>query len=447
MQRAPTVLRKPPKPTRRRRTRRRRVGRRGRITFGILAALALVGGFVLAARHPGRVVLPIVGWVAGLLQPNGVGPIVPVVAQEPISILVLSNEVAPQYAGPQLTDSMMVMTYDPKTRHAAVLSVPRDMWVDVPGHGPQRINTAYEFGGYKTVALTVEKYVGVPIEYYAIVNYTAFVDLVDAAGGIQVDVPYAINDACYPNPQENRCTHFVLSAGVHHLDGATALEFARERHSFALGDIQREKDQQLVLLALKQQLLKPQNFLKLPKIIGDLSHLVVTDIPYSALPRLAATVLNLPHADISTAVLDYSNGSVSDYTTGGGAMVLRPHEAAIRKVVTGLFPTMLGELGALDVQVENGAPTQQDYATYFSGVLRGMGAATLPPEQAARTDRQNNHVYVNVAAGRPSPNGSVALGADIVAHMLGTRVQARSVPGSSANVVVILGKAFPSISP
>lgn len=429
-----------------RRKRRRRLARRGYATLLAVALAVVVGGAVLAAGGLTRLALDTAGLVTGRFQPKNVGPIVRVQPQEPFSVLVLGTETAPGYAGPELTDSMMVMTFDPRSKQASVLSVPRDLWVNVPGFGPQRINTAYENGGPSTAALAVEKYIGVPIEYYAVVDYPALVTLVNDVGGINVTVPYNINDKCYPNVQENKCTTFKLAAGSYHMNGALALKFARERHSFADGDIQRQRDQQIVLLALKQALLRPRNILHLPKIIGDMEALVKTNIPYADIPTLAAEVLHVNLAQMRHGVLDYRSGAVTNYTTSGGAMVLLPHAHVIAGIVHQTFGGVLGHMGKFSVQVENGAPTTQDLATYFSGVLDRMGVQTLTPEQAARTDHAHNHVYVNTAVlhlGRaPLPTEAVMLG-----QMLGSQATLRRFASSRAQIVVVLGSAFPRVVP
>ena len=364
-------------------------------------------------------------------------------AVDPLTILVLSTENAPAYAGPQLTDSMMVWSYDPTSKQASILSVPRDMWVDIPGYGQDRINAAYEDGGTSTAALTVEKYVGVPIQYYAVVDYNAFVKLVNDVGGIDVNVPYAIHDSCYPNIAENKCTVFNLSAGPHHMDGALALQFARERHDVPQGDITRESDQQLVLFALKDALLQPRNLLHLPTIIGDMEQLVTTNLPYDQLPTLAAEVINLPKSSITSGVLDYNSGSVTDYTTGGGAQVLLPHPDKIAKVVQPLFAGVLRDMTAAEVQVQNGAPTTQPLATYFSQVLQGMGVTTLPAVQADNQNYAHSEVIWNTAHAQGNPPSL----AYILAQMLGVQIQQQPVQGTTAPIVVILGKDFPKVQP
>lgn len=411
----------------------------------MIAAVVLGGGLgVLLSGGPAPFAGALLGRAMAAVAPQKTPPSVAALApKEPVTVLVMGVEGSPQYSAPQLTDSMMVWGFDPASRTAQILSVPRDLWVDLPGFGPQRINAALEDGGPAAAELTVERYVGVPIEYYAVVDYSAFVKLVNDVGGINVNVPYNIDDTCYPNPQENRCTVYRLSKGPHHMDGAQALKFARERHAFANEDLTREANQQLVLLALKRALLKPSNLLHLPSIVGDLGHLVTTNLPYSDIPQLAASAIRLPKTALSTRVLALEPGTVSAITTGGGADVLQPHEAVIRRDVRSLFAPELSYMSAATIQVEDGAPTQQPLATYFSQVLDGMGAHTLPAEQAARTDRKLNHVYWNSAAATGPP----PVLAHILAAMLDAKLTTQAFPGSRAPIVVILGSAFPKVQP
>ncbi len=411
----------------------------------VLAGAATMA--VHAAGGPRNLLLDVAGRVTSLAQPKNMGPTVPLRRNEPFSVLVLGTERAPHYAGPNLTDSMMVLSYDPRTKTASMLSIPRDLWVNIPHYGWQRINTAYEFGGIKTVQLTVERYIGVPIEYYTLVSYPAFTTLVNDVGGIRVNVPTNIYDPNFPNAAENKNTVFQLSKGWHVLNGSTALKFIRERHAFpVLGDIQREADQQQALLALKTALLEPRNLLRLPKIIADVQGLVKTNIPYRDLPLLADRVLHLPKTAITHHVLNYSSGAVSNWVTPGKADVLKRHPTAVAKVVAQTFPALLGHMSGHTVQVENGAPTTQDYATYFSTVLNKMGTHTLTPLQAAHTDHVANHVYLNTAVLHLKPGQPVPTEAYIIGQMLGTTAKTRSMPASKAEIVVVLGKAFPQVS-
>ena len=426
------------------RSRRRRARRRAWWVLGGVAAVLLVG--VLTAWHNRGA---LAGALAGTLQPHNVQT-VQVQHQRPFSILVISNENQPNYAAPQLTDTIMVLVYDPRHKSVSLISVPRDLWVTLPTYGGNRINAAYEDGGVSSAALMVEKYVGVPVEYYAIVNYHALVDLVNAVGGVNVVVPPGVTgkgiyDTCYPNAAENACTTFILPVGPAHLNGTEALQFSRERHSFADGDIQRERDQQQVLLSLRHQLLQPSNLLRVPQIVNDLLSLVQTNVPYADIPALAQAVLHVPKTSIHQAVLGFSSGAVSTWVTPGGADVLLGNQPVIHQIVGQTFAPILQHMGSYTVQVENGSTTTVPVAGDFTSVLDTMGVPTMPPAQARSNNHQQNAVYVNTAVLKVAGAQDAPTEAYILARMLGTSVQLRSMPGSAAQIVAILGSTFPPL--
>ncbi len=449
------------------RSARRRRAVRPRRLIGLLIAVAVVvAGVAAGTTGPGRRMLK-------QLLLRGAGATLSVVGHQkqinksgytasvPFTMLVMGTESTLGYNGANLTDSMMVVSYDPKADQVSLLSVPRDLWIDIPGQGYQRINTAYENGGAQAAALTVEQYIGVPVEYWAVVNYSSFTTLVNDLScngqpGVQVDVPYAINDPNYPNATETASTLFQLPAGLQCLNGTTALKFIRERHSFSLGDVQRAADQQVMLLALKKALLQPSVLPKLGTIVPDIFKLVDTNFPYAKVPTLADQVVKLPPSAITHAVLGYSqaycqangineptacNGAVSNYTTSGGADVLLPNKAAIQAVVRQNFAAVLGHMRDTPIQVYNGT-NRQGLASYYSTVLQGMGATTETPANAPSSPSgyPNNEVFVNSHV-----RSSVPATADILGAMLNAKVATASFPQTQAGVVVILGNSFPPI--
>ena len=136
------------------------------------------------------------------------------------------------------SDTLMLVHVSPAHGRVTVVSLPRDSWVDIPGHGMNKINAAYGLGGPKLMVQTVEQATGLDINDYVEVNFLAFVKVIDALGGVNVCLPVALND------QESG---IHLSAGFHHVNGITALEYARDRHSFPLSDLTRIQDQQSLI--------------------------------------------------------------------------------------------------------------------------------------------------------------------------------------------------------
>lgn len=139
------------------------------------------------------------------------------------------------------SDTMMLVHVSANRRRVAVVSLPRDSWVDIPGHGMNKINAAFGLGGPRLMVATVQHLTGLKIDNFVEVNFLAFVTIVNALGGVNICLPFAVND-----PDSG----LRLSAGMHHVDGITALKYARDRHSFALSDLTRIKNQQSLLSSL-----------------------------------------------------------------------------------------------------------------------------------------------------------------------------------------------------
>ncbi len=139
------------------------------------------------------------------------------------------------------SDTMMLIHVSADRSRVTIISLPRDSWVQLPGHGMNKINAAFGLGGPSLMVRTVEVNTGLTINDFIQVNFLGFVKVIDALGGVNICLPYAVND-----PDSG----LDLTAGVHHVDGLTALEYARDRHSFALSDLARIQNQQRLLASL-----------------------------------------------------------------------------------------------------------------------------------------------------------------------------------------------------
>ncbi|MDI3298714.1 MAG: LCP family protein [Bacillota bacterium] len=307
--------------------RRRRLRRRGRL---LLAALLVL----LAAGTAW-------GWLRS--QPGGSRGAAATLAKAvtgdlpPVSVLVLGVQQAQNLHQPPLTDSILLARIDPASRRAALLSIPRDLWVAIPGHGHGRINSAYELGGPALVEEVVAQLTGIRPDYFLVIDYDGFRRLIDDVGGVTVDVPRTLDDPAFPAPDMVHYQHLVIPKGVQHMDGQLALAYVRERHADPLGDLGRAQRQQQLLLALKQQFLRVQNLPRIPRILRDLGQTIRTDFPLSQVPGYAAALEALPQERIASGLLDYAHGAVSNWVTPGGADVLLPHPDAIQRLVAQVF--------------------------------------------------------------------------------------------------------------
>jgi LCP family protein required for cell wall assembly len=142
------------------------------------------------------------------------------------------------------TDTLMLVHVPADHRYVKVVSLPRDSWVAIPGHGMNKINAALGMGGPQLMVRTVERNTGLTINDYIEVNFLGFVKVIDALGGVNICLPFAVDD---------RYSGLRMPAGPHHVNGITALMFARDRHSFGASDLARIQDQQqLIASALSE---------------------------------------------------------------------------------------------------------------------------------------------------------------------------------------------------
>lgn len=238
------------------------------------------------------------------------------------------------------TDSMIIVSIDPKAKTVGILSLPRDLQVNILGYGPDKLNAAYVYGdidkkpggGIGLLERTILNNFGVQIHYFGSVNFQGFVKIVDAFGGVTVDPQYAIVDDEYPT-ETYGYTSLYFPAGVQHLDGKSALQYARTRHADL--DFGRSRRQQEVILALRQQALKGnliQNFYKLLDVLGGA---VRTDLQQQQIAQLANLGLSIPDGGIRSITLeDLLVGKVGD----DGAQYLTGDWSAIRARVRQIVP-------------------------------------------------------------------------------------------------------------
>ena len=184
------------------------------------------------------------------------------------------------------TDTMILVRVDPLAGKLTMLSIPRDTKVEIEGHGTQKINAAYAFGGVAGAVRAASDLCDVPISQAVLIKFDGVQELVDYLGGITVNVPVDVYDPEY--------TGLIMSAGPQEMDGNTALQFSRVRHGFALGDYQRQIDQRLVIEAIMQKTLS-RSPLKLPGVVKHMGDMLSTSMRmYSILPLAVRLKLGSP---------------------------------------------------------------------------------------------------------------------------------------------------------
>ncbi len=188
------------------------------------------------------------------------------------------------------TDTIMVAQYDPETGSAKLASIMRDSYVSIPGHKDNKINQAYNYGGAELVRQTIKENFGIDVQYYALVNFDGFANVVDvlSPNGVEIDVEKRMK---YTDRAGGLYIDF--QPGIQRLDGAELLEYARFRHD-AESDFGRVRRQQQVISAVKDELISINGFTKLPKMMGTISPYIDTNIGSSKILALGTNFLMNP---------------------------------------------------------------------------------------------------------------------------------------------------------
>jgi LCP family protein required for cell wall assembly len=261
------------------------------------------------------------------------------------TILVMGLDRRPGESGlAYRTDTIMLVSLDPATNSIGILSVPRDLYVEVPGYNQlQRINTTLVLGelrqpdfGPQLAMQTVQYNLGIRIHDFVAVDFQAFIKFIDALGGLEIDIPYNISDPLYPDMNYGY-DPFYIRAGKQILNGATALKYARTRHGDS--DFQRAQRQQLVLYAIRDQLLDadrlPQLIVQSPNLWEALRDGIYTGITIDQAIQLALYLKDIPAENIRTGVIN--EGYTVGYRTADGAQVLVPDRARLGLLMSEVF--------------------------------------------------------------------------------------------------------------
>ncbi len=355
------------------------------------------------------------------------------------------------------TDSMMLVTIDPVGRTAGVLSIPRDLYVEIPGFpGKDKITTAnfkgdaYHLpgGGAQLAVDTVELNLGIRVNYYVRINFTAFETFVDLIGGIDIDNPYEINDPEYPD-----CCYgydpFYLAAGKQHLDGKIALKFARTRHTLG-DDFGRAERQQMVMLAVRDKVLSadmlPVLISKAPQLLNTLSGSYETNLSLDQMVSLALLAKEIPRDKIQTAVIDQQYIVDFYIRPEDNQQVLILNIEKFRELREAMFytpePPQLnapnaGELLAREaakVEVLNGTATA-GLAANAADYLRSKGVNVTSVGNADRTDYATTIIDYT---GKPYTAKWLA----DTFHISSSSIKQGNAPNSEVDVSLIIGADF-----
>jgi polyisoprenyl-teichoic acid--peptidoglycan teichoic acid transferase len=234
---------------------------------------------------------------------------------EPTFIAIIGND---KRSGPDagvspgLGDALHVVGVNPVTKQATILNFPRDLEVEIPGVGTDKINAAFAYGGLPLQVETLSNLIGVPIPYAVTTNFDGFINLVDEMGGVDVVIPKDLNDTN---------SGAVFPAGPAHLDGNQALAFARDRYDFERGDIDRTGNQAYLMISalaqLRQNYIAPSGTLRLLAVMGRNTE--IQGLGIRELYDLTRLALAIDPATIGNITPPTGTGSGSNLALGSGA--------------------------------------------------------------------------------------------------------------------------------
>ena len=305
--------------------------------------------------------------------------------------------------GPARTDTMMLLTLDPLSNTAGMLSIPRDLWVSIPGFENGRINTAYFLGeahqvpggGPALAVKTVEGLLGVTINYYAQIDFSAFVQFIDEIGGIKIDVPERIKiDPIVGDP-------IFLKPERQTLYGELALAYARARNSEA-GDLDRALRQQQVILGIRDRMLSPEAMAlmisKAPTLYAQLVAGIHTNLELDEIIKLALLAQKVPDENIERESIEIQQVLLAE--SPDDQKILIPLPDKIRQLRDEVFLSSSGTLGPLapGSQQERMAAEGASVRLLNGSQIEGLALRT---QSFIQTHGAN---IIEVASGEYTPN-------------------------------------------
>lgn len=405
--------------------------------------------------------------------PTAVGSDVPEVpiptwdGTERLNILLLG---ADKQGGGHRTDTMVTVSIDPVTKRVAMFSLPRDT-VDVPlppgtprslwgAVYRQKINSLYvnnyrrsdvwpgreSIRGYNALKATLGEFYGLEIQYFVEVDFQGFREVVNAIGGVTVNVQVPIVDNAYPVGVA-RNTRLYIPSGIQHMNGSMALRYARSRNTS--NDFDRGARQQRILLSMREQADPAALLPRLPELIDALKATVKTDIPLDQLPMMLGLAAEVDTRDIRSMVFSpplYARDTCRD---SRGCIVI-PNVEAIREAIGTAFTVDPALAARREALAEEGATIW---------VLDGTSDDTRGPDLAGYLEYQG----LNASAPRAAPDGAVPADTRIVAYngaetrlaatiayleaRFETTVTTAADPTIRADVVITIGRSTPDLIP
>ena len=368
-----------------------------------------------------------------------------------INILLLGIGGEKHYGG-ELTDTIMIASLNTKTNEAALLSIPRDLYVQIPGTNlNHKINAIKFYGnqsknknGMKLLKEVVEEISGLDIHYYAQLDFNGFIKVIDALGGIDVYMEKDINDPSYPNFNRGY-DPFYIEKGWHHLDGETALKVARSRHS-VMGDFDRIKRQQDIIKATKQKVFEKYSqfdVIAFKNIFISLSNNLKTDLQLKELPRFYEISKKIKNYDINIETVDTKNYLNRTYLGKGYTLQVKNNSyQKINELSANIFDLEISDERkeiikeeSANIEIRNGTGTL-DLANKVASDLEELGYRIINSKNIDLPDFSGVQIYDNSKDLKPNTLEFLKEKFNGVIMIISEN------DFSKADFVIVLGKGF-----
>ncbi|MBM2820259.1 MAG: putative LytR family transcriptional protein [Candidatus Berkelbacteria bacterium] len=355
------------------------------------------------------------------------------------------------HPGGALTDTMIVLSINYNDKKISMISIPRDLWVPIQGYGHAKINEAYSDGekstktknssggGGQLSSRTVENVLGVPIHYYITLDFDGFKKIVDTVGGVDVYVEKDLYDPYYPAPNMIDYEPLRISVGPHHLDGTTALKYARSRETTS--DFDRSRRQMQVMMGIREKFFTLQ-ILASPKKITDLINIlgdhIRTNMQVSEIRALWDISKNLDTTNIINKVFD---------TTAGGPLVagqdsrgyyIYPRKgidnfSELQNIAKNIFSLQADNIAEAKIEVSNGSG-KTGLASSVANYLESYGYSVTKVTTA--TSKVQKTIVYDYSGGKYKEV------ADKIASLLKASVQQGTNVRQDVNIQVLMGQDY-----
>lgn len=385
---------------------------------------------------------------------------------ERINILLMGRG-GINHPGGLLTDSIMLVSIEPNSKKIATISIPRDLLVTIKGHGQDKINSAFSDGyneyynknctgkkskdgacidealksGAELTKTTVADTIGLPINYYFVIDFEGFKQFIDALGGVDVNVEKAIVDYAYPDAKMTGYDPFKIKAGNQHLDGATALKYARSRESTS--DFDRSRRQQQIIVAVKEKIVSsgtianPKKLSDLIKIVGD--H-IRTDLTPAELKALAEFGQKIDTANIISRVLSNGGDGLLISDSSSGTYYLKPKSGnfdAIKRMIQNIFEDTSVQDEKAKIEIQNGSGVAGT-GTKLSETLEDLGFNVVNVKNAASNMAKTQIIDYSKST-KPKTIEYLKKGLKVTAE---TKSSTNQSSGSSVDITIIIGEDY-----